>query len=48
MSYGNYKDLKDNYEGEEFYNARIGKGKEKDYNNNKFFFSPKNVRLMNV
>jgi hypothetical protein len=38
ISYGNYKNIKDNYEGENFYNSRIGKGKLQDDNNNKFFF----------
>jgi len=37
---GNYKNFKDNYEGEIFYNTRIGKGKKQNDINNKFYFFP--------
>lgn len=35
-SYGNYKNFKTNYEGERFYNIRIGKSKKQ----NEFYFFP--------
>ena len=41
IPYGNYKDIRDNYEGEFFYDFRIGKGKLQDDNNNKFYFGLK-------
>ena len=41
IPYGNYINFRDNYEGENFYIGRIGKGKLQDDNNNKFYFFPK-------
>ena len=45
IPYGNCKYIKDNYEGEIFYNTRIGKGKLQDDNNNKFFFCRKETDI---
>ena len=38
--YGNYKNFEDNYEGEIYYNTRVGKGKMKGDKNEKFYFLP--------
>ena len=45
IPYGNYIYFKDNYEGENFYDTRIGKGKLQDDNNNKFYFFPKKTDI---
>ena len=46
--YGNYIDFKDNYEGEEFYRAKIGKGKVQGDINNKFYFLLKETNINKI
>ena len=40
-----YKNFKDNYEGEVFYDIRIGKGKKQNDVNNKFYFFPESFDI---